>query len=90
MPLDVTQLSQSLANTVQFKIEIPLIIVKDLTQHLETIRILICQWTLITAWLPLYHLFTGFVAKLAMSHVLQSNKNKTNRGRCKCLSVSFD
>ena len=80
MPLDVTQLSQSLANTVQFKIEIPLIIVKDLTQHLETIRILICQWTLIT----------GFVAKLAMSHVLQSNKNKTNRGRCKCLSVSFD
>ena len=34
-------------------------------------------------------LFTGFAAKLATSHVLQSNKNKTYRGRGKRLSVSI-
>ena len=38
-------------------------------------------WTLITAWLPL--------AKLATSHVLQGNTNKTYRGRGKRLSVSM-
>ena len=30
------------------------------------------------------------LAKLATSHVLQGNKNKTYRGRCKRLSVSIE
>ena len=47
------------------------------------------QWTLITAWLPYTTCLLVLLAKLATSHVLQSNKNKTYRGRGKHLLVSI-
>ena len=44
-------------------------------------------WTLLNVWCPICLLI--WVAKLGTSHVLQSNKNKTYRGRWDRLSVSI-
>ena len=46
-------------------------------------------WTLINAWLPVYHFFTYVACKFEMSHVFASNKTYEYRGGCDHLSVSF-
>ena len=43
-------------------------------------------WTLLKVWCPYSVCLLIWVAKLEMSHVLQSNKNKTFRGCCDRLS----
>ena len=46
-------------------------------------------WTLINAWLPVYHFFTYVACKFEMSHVFASNKTYEYRGGCDHLSVSI-